>query len=134
MFWINARLTAVLLSVFPLISIAAVYYGNIMYGLYVNVHLGHLMIAFIFILSFVGRKLKDLRKKYQDKLALASSTAEESISNIRTVRAFTNELKLMSSYDEDIDRSYSLGKVISFLIGGFSGVVFILIYVSELFI
>ena len=75
-----------------------------------------------------------MRKKYQDKLALASSTAEESISNIRTVRAFTNELKLMSSYNEDIDRSYSLGKVISFLIGGFSGVVFILIYVSELFI
>ncbi|XP_019857036.1 PREDICTED: ABC transporter B family member 25-like isoform X2 [Amphimedon queenslandica] len=101
MFWINARLTAVLLSVFPLISIAAVYYG---------------------------RKLKDLRKKYQDKLALASSTAEESISNIRTVRAFTNEMKLMTSYNEDIERSYSLGKVISFLIGGFSGVVFILIY------
>ena len=105
-----------------------------MYGLCVHVHVGHLIIAFIFILSFVGRKLKDLRKKYQDKLALASSTAEESISNIRTVRAFTNELKLMSSYNEDIDRSYSLGKVISFLIGGFSGVVFILIYVSELFI
>ena len=28
MFWINARLTAVLLSVFPLITIAAVYYGT----------------------------------------------------------------------------------------------------------
>ena len=79
----------------------------------------------------VGRKLKDLRKKYQDKLALASSTAEESISNIRTVRAFTNEMKLMTNYNEDINRSYGLGKVISFLVGGFSGVVFILIYVSE---
>ena len=39
MFWINARLTAVLLSVFPLISIAAVYYGNIICMVYVCMYM-----------------------------------------------------------------------------------------------
>ena len=78
----------------------------------------------------IGRYLKALRKTYQDKLGHANSTAEESISNIRTVRAFSNESKMAALYDIDINGSYQLGKKISLLIAGFSGVVFPLIYVS----
>lgn len=76
--------------------------------------------------------MKEFKKKYQDKLALASSTAEESISNMRTVRAFCNEPKLTSSYDEDIESSYNIGKLIALLGGLFLGVVSSLVYVSIL--
>ena len=38
----------------------------------------------------------------------------------------------MTNYNEDINRSYGLGRNMSFLTGGFSGVVFVLIYVSDI--
>ena len=56
MFWINARLTAVLLSVFPLISIAAVYYGmnnNNFEIIYVHVHVEHIYIEYIYTNTIV---------------------------------------------------------------------------------
>ena len=65
----------------------------------------------------VGRMLKSLQKDFQDKLAHASSTAEESISNIRTVRFFSNENKMVSYYGKDIDLSYLLGRKLSAVIG-----------------
>ena len=73
--------------------------------------------------------MKNVRKEYQDKLALANSTAEEAISNLRTVRAFSNERKMTSLYDIDINSSYRLGKILSVLSAMFTGVVFPLIYV-----
>ena len=68
-------------------------------------------------MSFVGRMVKSLQKKYQDKLALASSTAEESISNIRTVRFFSNENKMVSSYAKDINQSFLLGRKLAAVMG-----------------
>jgi len=68
-------------------------------------------------MSFVGRMVKSLQKKYQDKLALASSTAEESISNIRTVRFFSNENKMVSSYGKDINQSFLLGRKLAAVTG-----------------
>ena len=76
-----------------------------------------------------GRYMKKVRKEYQDKLALANSTAEEAISNLRTVRAFSNERKMTSLYDIDINSSYRLGKILSVLSALFTGLVFPLIYV-----
>ena len=70
--------------------------------------------AVVFIL---GRMLKSLQKEFQDKLAHASSTAEESISNVRTVRFFSNENKMVSLYGKDIDFSYQLGKKLAAVIG-----------------
>ena len=77
-----------------------------------------------------GRFLKNLRKKFQDELAHASSTAEESISNMITVRSFSNESKMVDIYSEDIDKSYYLGRKLAFLIGVFMGVVSMFMYVS----
>ena len=74
--------------------------------------------------------MKDLRKKFQDKLAHASSTAEESISNMITVRSFSNENKMIDQYSVDIDESYHLGRKLSVLIGVFMGVVSMFMYVS----
>ena len=53
--------------------------------------------------------MQGLRKKFQDELAAASTTAEESIGNIRTVRSFSQERKAMSNYKADIDKSYNVG-------------------------
>ena len=64
-----------------------------------------------------GRFLKSLRKRFQDKLAMANNTAEETISNMRTVRAFTNEEKMKGLYNKDINSSYFLGRKIAFLQG-----------------
>lgn len=38
-----------------------------------------------------GALFRDIQKNIQDTLAAASSTAEEAIGNIRTVRSFANE-------------------------------------------
>lgn len=80
----------------------------------------------------LGRFLKNLRKRFQDKLAHASSTAEESISNIITVRSFSNESKMVDLYSNDINESYYLGRKLAVLIGVFMGVVSMFMYVSHL--
>ena len=61
--------------------------------------------------------MKTLRKKFQDKLAEANSVAEETISNMRTVRSFSNEGKRSALYDKDIDFTYGIGKKLAFLSG-----------------
>lgn len=104
MFYLSAKLTAVLLSVVPLIAVSAVQYG---------------------------RFLKKLRKEFQDKLAHANSTAEESISNVTTVRSFSCEPKMKQLYARDIDASYDLGRKLAFLSGAFSGAVGVMVYVSH---
>lgn len=75
--------------------------------------------------------MKSLRKDFQDKLAHASSTADESFGNIVTVRSFSNEERMVKQYSEDIDGSYRLGKRLAFLIGTFMGLVTIFMYVSN---
>ncbi len=83
-----------------------------------------------------GRRLKDLSKQFQDRLAEASSTAEENLSlneslwwnlnvlgSMRTVRSFHNEEKVYSLYKGDIDRSYDVGSKLALVTGGFNGLV-----------
>lgn len=76
--------------------------------------------------------MKSLRKDFQDKLAHASSTADESFGNIMTVRSFSNEKKMISQYSQDINGSYKLGRKLAFLIGLFMGTVSLFMYVSEM--
>jgi ABC-type multidrug transport system fused ATPase/permease subunit len=68
-----------------------------------------------------GKRVKALRKSFQDELAKGSSTGEEVISNIRTVRAFSQEDRLHNKYSEDINSSYGIGKKIAFISGLFMG-------------
>lgn len=84
----------------------------------------------LFDTFIVGRFLKKLRKEFQDELARAGSTAEESFGNIITVRSFSNEGKMIQSYSRDIKNSYKLGKKLAILIGVFMGIVSLLMYVS----
>ncbi|XP_060080419.1 uncharacterized protein LOC132559811 [Ylistrum balloti] len=96
MFYLNPSLTGVLLSVVPIVSLGAVQYGKL---------------------------LKNLRKKFQDKLADAGTMAEESLSSIRTVRTFSAEGKAGHLYGVEIDGSYNIGKKLAFITGGFTGLI-----------
>jgi len=79
----SPRLTGVMLLVVPAVAIGAVFYG---------------------------RKIRALAKKYQDALADAGHVAEESLSAIRTVRAFAAEEAEVRRYGEAIERSYQLAR------------------------
>ncbi|XP_069792260.1 uncharacterized protein [Narcine bancroftii] len=96
MFIISPALTGVLLASVPVVAIGGVLYGE-----------------------FVKR----LRKKFQDELAAAGSTAEETISNIRTVRTFCSEKKSEELYGKGIEKSYQIGKKLALGEGSFNGLV-----------
>ncbi|CAH1801610.1 unnamed protein product, partial [Owenia fusiformis] len=96
MFILNAKLTGVLLSVVPVVSLGAVQYGKF---------------------------LKKMRQQFQDRLADASTTAEEAISSLRTVRTFAGETKVVDHYDVDVDKSYQVGKKLALATGVFEGVI-----------
>eukprot|EP01127_Copromyxa_protea_P019084 TRINITY_DN6113_c0_g2_i1.p1 TRINITY_DN6113_c0_g2~~TRINITY_DN6113_c0_g2_i1.p1 ORF type:complete len:822 (+),score=150.24 TRINITY_DN6113_c0_g2_i1:22-2487(+) len=82
------KLTLVMLSSVPLIAVAGAIYG---------------------------RYMKQVSEDLQKALAVASSTAEESLSAIRTVRSFVCEEKVQKLYEGDIHGSYLIGKKWSFL-------------------
>lgn len=96
MFSLSAKLTGVLISVVPIVGIGAQRYGSFVQG---------------------------LRKRFQDELAAAASTAEEAIANIRTVRSFSQERKSMNSYGTDINKSYKSGAKLALASGFFNGVI-----------
>ncbi len=97
----SAKLTGVMLLVVPAVAIGAVFYG---------------------------RKIRALSKQYQDALADAGHAAEESISAIRTVRAFAAEPAEMARYGVAIDASYELARIRvragSFFMGAASAAVY----------
>eukprot|EP01120_Amphizonella_sp_Union-15-10_P014917 TRINITY_DN7461_c0_g1_i1.p1 TRINITY_DN7461_c0_g1~~TRINITY_DN7461_c0_g1_i1.p1 ORF type:complete len:644 (+),score=127.81 TRINITY_DN7461_c0_g1_i1:64-1995(+) len=94
LFFISWKLTLVMMSIFPIIGVAARIYGK-----------------FIRVIS----------KKVQDALGEATTVAEESLSNIRTVRAFSAESFENKSYSEKVDHSFNLGKKRAVAMGLFQG-------------
>eukprot|EP00051_Salpingoeca_urceolata_P021779 m.346091 g.346091 ORF g.346091 m.346091 type:complete len:449 (-) comp19860_c0_seq28:68-1414(-) len=93
-FLISWKLTLVLLAIVPAVAIGAVAYGG---------------------------RLRKLQKSFQDRLADASTAAEEVLSSMRTVRSFANERVACGEYGGKIDESYALGKKLALLQGGFMG-------------
>ena len=57
-----------------------------------------------------GRRIRTLSREVQDALAVANEVAEESLSGIRTVRAFTAESREVSRYGEAVQRSFELAR------------------------
>lgn len=88
------RLTLVMLSITPLLAVAAVFYG---------------------------RYVRNLSKQVQDKLADAGVVAEEAFGNVRTVRALSSEPFEMARYNKHSDASYEQSKKLGLAFGGFSG-------------
>jgi ATP-binding cassette subfamily B protein len=59
---------------------------------------------------FMSRSIARLSRDVQDALGDAGSVAQETISGIRTVRAFTGEASALASYGRAVQRSFTLSK------------------------
>ncbi|XP_050805040.1 ATP-binding cassette sub-family B member 10, mitochondrial isoform X1 [Gopherus flavomarginatus] len=94
MFFVSPKLAAFVLSVVPPLVIIAVTYG---------------------------RYLRKLTRMTQDSLAEATQLAEERIGNIRTVRAFGQEMTEMEKYTSKVDYVLQLAKREALAQAGFFG-------------
>jgi ABC transporter fused permease/ATP-binding protein len=94
LFVTSARLTVVMLLVVPPVAIGAVAYG---------------------------RKVRALARRYQDALADASHVAEESLSAIRTVRAFNAESAETARYESATGAAYDAARKRAFAGAGCMG-------------
>ncbi|CAM5101822.1 unnamed protein product [Eretmochelys imbricata] len=94
MFFVSPKLAAFVLSVVPPLAIIAVIYG---------------------------RYLRKLTRMTQDSLAEATQLAEERIGNIRTVRAFGQEMTEMEKYRSKVDYVLQLAKREALARAGFFG-------------
>lgn len=81
-----------------------------------------------------GRYVRALSRQTQDALARASEVADESFSNIRTVRAFSNEQHQASLYEKRIDETFQLGARVALLLGYFVGFMSTVAPLSTVFI
>ena len=81
--WTSPRLAVVMLAVVPPVAVGAVVYGW---------------------------RIRRLSRDAQDALAAAGEVAEESLSGIRTVRAFDAEAREAARYAGAIDRVYGLAR------------------------
>ncbi|XP_054842907.1 ATP-binding cassette sub-family B member 10, mitochondrial isoform X1 [Eublepharis macularius] len=94
MFFVSPKLAMFVLSVVPPLAVIAVIYG---------------------------RYLRKLTRMTQDSLAEATQLAEERIGNLRTVRAFGQELNEMEKYRNKIDCVLQLAKKEAIARAGFFG-------------
>ena len=82
------------------------------------------------IISVQGSYYSKKVKGFQDALGVANTTAEESLSNIRTIRSFACDEKACENYNKDIDNSLKVGSSLAFVYGMFQGIISLLIQVS----
>ncbi|HEX5011905.1 MAG TPA: ABC transporter transmembrane domain-containing protein [Planctomycetota bacterium] len=83
MFLISVKLAGLMIGVVPLIAISAI---------------------------FIAKRLQKLSRASQDALADSGALAEESLSSMRTVRAFGRERSEAGRYGEAVDRSFTLAR------------------------
>ncbi|KAG2388200.1 hypothetical protein C9374_001050 [Naegleria lovaniensis] len=95
LFYTSWKLTLVTLSIVPPLIIGAIIYAKI---------------------------VKKLSRKVQDALAKSAEVAEESFSNLRTVRSFSKESFHVSEYNVSIDNTLTLARKLAISGGVFSGI------------
>lgn len=86
------------------------------------------------LVAIFGKKVKAISKATQDALAVSSSVAEESISGIRTVKAFAQESWEIRRYDEQLQFSFNLSKKRISIVANFTGLVSTLGFLAIVFI
>ncbi|MFN7133403.1 MAG: ABC transporter transmembrane domain-containing protein, partial [Myxococcales bacterium] len=94
LFWTSPTLTLLMLAVVPPVAAGAVLYG---------------------------RKVRGLSKALQDSLATSSEIAEESLSGVRTVRAFAAEEAESARYGRAVNASFEIARKRAFVAGSFFG-------------
>ena len=86
------------------------------------------------LVAVFGKKVKAVSKATQDALAISSSVAEESISGIRTVKAFAQEDWEIKRYDEHLQDSFNLSKKRISIVANFTGIVSTMGFLAIVFI
>ncbi|MBY0412586.1 MAG: ATP-binding cassette domain-containing protein [Bdellovibrionales bacterium] len=86
------------------------------------------------LVAIFGKKVKSISKATQDALAMSSSVAEESISGVRTVKAFAQENWEIGRYDEQLQKSFDLSKSRISVVANFTGLVSTLGFLAIVFI
>ncbi len=96
LFYTSWRLTVLTLSVVPVVAISG---------------------------ALLGRRLRRLSRDFQDAMAKATTVAEETISGIRTVRAFAREHTEVERYSAAIDDSFGVARRRASFVAAFRGVI-----------
>lgn len=78
------------------------------------------IIPIVFCAVFYSIKVRVLAKAVQDKKAILGNISTESIGNIRTVKAFSNERREVVLFKKTNEEVYQLGRVMAIWAGGFS--------------
>ena len=86
------------------------------------------------LVAVFGKKVKTISKSTQDALAVSSAVAEESISGVRTVKAFAQESWEIQRYDEQLQKSFDLSKKRISIVANFTGLVSTLGFLAIVFI
>lgn len=96
-----------------------------------------------FLVAVFGKRVKAISRSTQDALAVSSAVAEESLSGVRTVKAFAQERWESERYQQQLDKSFklSVNKILEITkftgavsLIGFSAIVFIVWFGGKLVI
>ena len=86
------------------------------------------------LVAAFGKKVKSISKLTQDALAVSSGVAEESISGVRTVKAFAQEKWEINRYAGELQKSFNLSLDRISVVAKFTGVVSIIGFFAIVFI
>ena len=96
-----------------------------------------------YLVAVFGKRVKTISKSTQDALATSSAVAEESLSGVRTVKAFAQETWEINRYYQQLEKSFqlSINKIVevakftgSVSLIGFGAIVFIVWFGGKLVI
>ena len=107
---------------------------SLSYALYISHSLTFLMLTSVPISSFLSRHFSifyaKLSQKMQQKLAEFTNIAFESISNIKTIKAFSNESNCELLFAKQIEKSYKYSANIAFYRALFEAIITALAFLS----
>ncbi len=99
--------------------------GSVAILFYMNWRLSMVMVAVVPLLAVgiavFAKAVRRLAKQVQDALAQAAAVAEETLGNVRTVRAFARERAESERYAARVEESFRLGRRLAVAYGALQG-------------
>jgi len=87
-----------------------------------------------YLVAIFGKKIKAISRSTQDALAISTSVAEESLSGVRTVKAFAQEKWEIKRYDDQLQKSFALSINKISVVAIFTGAISIVAFFAIVFI
>lgn len=125
-FYMSPKLATFGMVIVPPIVVVAVYYGRFVKRITRDIQVCMKLLEFSL---FLCCSVIQHNRFIQDGLSRANAVAQENISNIRTVKAFSNEGTTMNSYASTLDEIFKMMVTESFRKGTFN--TFVSIYVAR---